>query len=83
LGHQRNQRQHKLPLVFYWVYFSRGVFSWMRFIERFYRVCLLLLAAQMGQRFLGTPEKGIRRLDPNTANERHVVGPNAWLYSGQ
>jgi len=34
-------------------------------------------------REVGTPEKGIRRLDPDTANERRVVGPNAWLYSGQ
>ena len=33
--------------------------------------------------YVGTPEKGIRRLDPNTANKRRVVGPNAWLYSGQ
>jgi len=41
-------------------------------------VHLLVLAVR-----LGTPEKGIRRLDPNTANERRVVGPNAWLYSGQ
>ena len=32
---------------------------------------------------LGTPEKGIRRLDPNTANERRIVGPDSWLYSGQ
>jgi hypothetical protein len=31
----------------------------------------------------GTPEKGISRLDPNTANERRVVGPDSWLYSGQ
>jgi hypothetical protein len=35
------------------------------------------------QRYIGAPEKGIRRLDPNIANERRVVGPNAWLYSGQ
>ncbi|MCP9887324.1 hypothetical protein KBY96_05160 [Cyanobium sp. ATX 6A2] len=33
--------------------------------------------------YVGTPEKGIRRLDPNTANERRVVCPDAWLYSGQ
>jgi hypothetical protein len=33
--------------------------------------------------YLGTPEKEIRRLDPNTANERRVAGPNAWLCSGQ
>jgi len=32
---------------------------------------------------LGPPEKANRRLDPNTANKRRVVGPNAWLYSGQ
>jgi hypothetical protein len=32
---------------------------------------------------VGTPEKEIRRLDPNTANERRVAGPNAWLCSGQ
>jgi len=32
---------------------------------------------------LGTPEKGIRRLDPKTAHERRVVGPDSWLYSGQ
>jgi hypothetical protein len=32
---------------------------------------------------VGTPEKGIRRLDPNAANERRVVCPGAWLYSGQ
>jgi len=39
--------------------------------------------ANEASEYLGTPEKGIRRLDPNTANERCVVGPNAWLYSGQ
>ena len=33
--------------------------------------------------YLGTPEKGIRRLDPKTAHERRVVGPDSWLYSGQ
>jgi len=33
--------------------------------------------------YVGTPEKEIRRLDPNTANERRVAGPNAWLCSGQ
>ena len=33
--------------------------------------------------YIGTPEKGIRRLDPKTAHERRVVGPDSWLYSGQ
>jgi hypothetical protein len=28
---------------------------------------------------LGTSEKGIHRLDPNTANERRDVFPGAWL----
>jgi hypothetical protein len=40
-----------------------------------------VLAEGLGE--VGTPEKGIRRLDPNTAKERRVVGPNAWLYRGQ
>ena len=42
-----------------------------------------LRGADLRGAHLGSPEKGIRRLDPNTANERRVVGPNAWLYSGQ
>jgi type I restriction enzyme S subunit len=29
--------------------------------------------------YLGTSEKGIHRLDPNTANERRDVFPGAWL----
>ena len=31
------------------------------------------------QYYLGTSEKGIHRLDPNTANERRDVFPGAWL----
>ncbi len=29
--------------------------------------------------YVGTSEKGIHRLDPNTANERRDVFPGAWL----
>jgi hypothetical protein len=68
-----------------------GIFSLslMRKLGVNYRTAWLLhnkIMQAMSERektYVGTPEKGIRGLDPNTANKRRVVGQKAGLYSGQ